>query len=306
MATSHELAAMRRAIVLSAFGLGTTSPNPPVGCVILDNNGGVVGQGHHRRKGEDHAEALALAQAGGAARGGTAVVTLEPCNHYGRTPPCDQALIDLGVRRVLIALMDPTSRGEGGAALLRRAGLEVEVGVLAEEALLVLGPWLRALGTRRPHVCWLRVLDNVADWDVLTAVPGAAALKARHDVLITANGRTEEAVAGAHGNSLVLPTRIDLAEPKAALEALYRAGVRSVLLIGNHCQLVTAGLVDRVSMYLKGEPATAGTMLTSLAIPEGFRVIEATKLRGWVRLTACADEGPSGHRPIVGCANVQT
>ncbi len=124
-----------------------------MGCGILGEDGQLVGQGYHRRKGESHAEALALAQAGEHARNGTAVMTLEPCNHDGRTPPCHRALIDGGVRRVLIALLDPTSRGEGGVAVLHRAGLDVEVGVLADEALLVLGPWLcagkRAIETRR-------------------------------------------------------------------------------------------------------------------------------------------------------------
>lgn len=117
---------MRRAIALSAAGLGTTSPNPPVGCVLLDADGQIAGEGYHERKGEAHAEAQALAAAGQRARAATAVVTLEPCNHRGRTPACRQALIDAGVRRVVIAVTDPTSRGEGGTAALRAAGVDVE------------------------------------------------------------------------------------------------------------------------------------------------------------------------------------
>jgi diaminohydroxyphosphoribosylaminopyrimidine deaminase / 5-amino-6-(5-phosphoribosylamino)uracil reductase len=140
--TTVEADAMRRAIALSALGLGSTSPNPPVSCVILDAAGRRVGEGYHRRKGEPHAEAHALAAAGARAAGGTAVVTLEPCNHFGRTPPCHQDLIDAGIVRVLIAVIDPTSRGDGGAARLRDAGLDVEVGVLTDEAVVVLGPWL--------------------------------------------------------------------------------------------------------------------------------------------------------------------
>src|SRR6266513_4824464 len=120
MATPAEVAAMRRAIGLSAAGLGTTSPNPPVGCVVLDPSGQVVGEGYHERKGEAHAEAQALAAAGHLASGATAVVTLEPCNHQGRTPPCRQALIDAGVRRAVIAMIDPTSRA--AAAPERRRG----------------------------------------------------------------------------------------------------------------------------------------------------------------------------------------
>ncbi|WP_345409925.1 bifunctional diaminohydroxyphosphoribosylaminopyrimidine deaminase/5-amino-6-(5-phosphoribosylamino)uracil reductase RibD [Nonomuraea salmonea] len=113
---------MRRAIALSALGLGTTSPNPSVGCVILDEDGRVVGEGFHRRKGEAHAEGNALAAAGPEARGGTAVVTLEPCNHVGRAPACRALLIEAGIARVVVAVIDPTSRGEGGVAALRQAG----------------------------------------------------------------------------------------------------------------------------------------------------------------------------------------
>jgi diaminohydroxyphosphoribosylaminopyrimidine deaminase/5-amino-6-(5-phosphoribosylamino)uracil reductase len=152
--TANEADAMRRAIALSALGLGSTSPNPPVGCVILDRAGRPVGEGFHRRKGEAHAEVNALDSAGDRARGGTAVVTLEPCNHHGRTPPCHRALLDAGIARVLVAVIDPTSRGQGGVTRLRDAGVDVEVGVLADEALLVLGPWMGALRSGRPHVLW--------------------------------------------------------------------------------------------------------------------------------------------------------
>ncbi len=150
MATPTEAAAMRRAIALSAAGLGTTSSNPPVGCVLFDAQGRIVGEGYHERKGEAHAEAQALAAAGPLATGATAVVTLEPCNHRGRTPACRQALIDAGVRRAVIAVIDPTSRGEGGVAALRQAGVDVETGVLAAEAQVVLGGWLSGIKNRRP------------------------------------------------------------------------------------------------------------------------------------------------------------
>jgi diaminohydroxyphosphoribosylaminopyrimidine deaminase/5-amino-6-(5-phosphoribosylamino)uracil reductase len=154
MASAHELAAMRRAIALSAAGLGTTSPNPPVGCVLLDPAGQIVGEGYHERKGEPHAEAQALAAAGPLADGGTAVVTLEPCNHQGRTPPCRQSLIDAGIRRAVVAVIDPTSRGEGGVTVMRQAGIDVETDVLADEARIVLGRWLAGLEKRRPVITW--------------------------------------------------------------------------------------------------------------------------------------------------------
>jgi diaminohydroxyphosphoribosylaminopyrimidine deaminase / 5-amino-6-(5-phosphoribosylamino)uracil reductase len=116
MATEAEIAAMRRAIALSAAGIGSTSPNPPVGCVLLDPDSRIVGEGYHERKGESHAEVNALAAAGALAQGATAVVTLEPCNHQGRTPACRQALIDAGVKRVS-SLLSTQPRGVREAPL---------------------------------------------------------------------------------------------------------------------------------------------------------------------------------------------
>src|SRR5215218_544956 len=113
-ATSAELAAMARAIELAARGLGTTSPNPVVGCVILNAAGEVVGEGFHAYAGGPHAEIVALAQAGERAKGGTALVTLEPCNHTGRTGPCTDALIAAGVARVVFAVPDPNQHAAGG------------------------------------------------------------------------------------------------------------------------------------------------------------------------------------------------
>ena len=117
---------MRRAIALAAAASGTTSPNPVVGCVLLDRRPAIVGEGFHAYAGGPHAEVVALAEAGERARGGTAVVTLEPCNHTGRTGPCTQALIRAGVARVVFAVDDPT-RTAAAAAQLRAAGVEVEI-----------------------------------------------------------------------------------------------------------------------------------------------------------------------------------
>ncbi len=128
MASTVEIDAMRRAVDLAARGLGTTSPNPVVGAVVLDASGRVVGEGFHARAGGPHAEVAALAVAGDAARGGTAVVTLEPCNHTGRTGPCAQALLDAGIARVVLAVRDPHRAAAGGAQTLLDAGVAVEVG----------------------------------------------------------------------------------------------------------------------------------------------------------------------------------
>jgi diaminohydroxyphosphoribosylaminopyrimidine deaminase / 5-amino-6-(5-phosphoribosylamino)uracil reductase len=146
--------AMRRAIGLAALALGRTSPNPVVGCVILDACGEHAGEGYHQRAGGPHAEVHALRAAGDRARGGTAVVTLEPCNHTGRTGPCSRALITAGVARVVYAVADPTAQAAGGAAELRAAGVRVEGGLLAEEAERGNEFWLTALRRGRPFVLW--------------------------------------------------------------------------------------------------------------------------------------------------------
>src|SRR5690606_10609864 len=118
-----EDAAMARAIELASRGLGTTSPNPLIGCVILDAAGQVVGEGFHAYAGGPHGEVRALAQAGERARGGTAVVTMEPCDHTGRTGPCTQALIRAGITRVVAGVLDPNPVAAGGAATLRSHGV---------------------------------------------------------------------------------------------------------------------------------------------------------------------------------------
>ena len=131
-ATDHQL--MARALRLAERGAWTTRPNPVVGCVIA-HGGEIVGEGFHQRAGGPHAEVFALRMAGERARGATAYVTLEPCAHYGRTPPCALALIEAGVARVVAAMGDPFPDVDGGGfALLRQAGIEVAVGLMADKA----------------------------------------------------------------------------------------------------------------------------------------------------------------------------
>jgi len=143
---------MRRALELAARGLYTTDPNPRVGCVIAAG-GRVVGEGWHERAGEAHAEVRALAAAGVAARGGTAYVTLEPCSHHGRTPPCSAALIEAGLARVVYALEDPNPRvSGGGAAALRAAGIAVEGGLLGGEAEALNPGFLKRMRSGTPYV----------------------------------------------------------------------------------------------------------------------------------------------------------
>ncbi len=134
MFSSQDSVWMAQALRLAERGLYTTSPNPRVGCVLV-RDGDVVGEGWHERAGEPHAEVLALRAAGEAARGATAYVTLEPCSHHGRTPPCADALIAAGVARVAVAVQDPNPRVAGqGIAKLGAAGIEVECGLMEAAA----------------------------------------------------------------------------------------------------------------------------------------------------------------------------
>ncbi|WP_343074447.1 bifunctional diaminohydroxyphosphoribosylaminopyrimidine deaminase/5-amino-6-(5-phosphoribosylamino)uracil reductase RibD [Phytoactinopolyspora limicola] len=145
---------MRRAIELSTRASYTTPPNPDVGCVIVDAVGDVAGEGWHEHPGGPHAEVAALRAAGSRARGGTAVVTLEPCHHHGRTGPCTQALVEAGISRVVFAVPDPNPVAAGGGAALEASGVDVEGGVLAAEAAQVNARWLVPFRTGRPFVVW--------------------------------------------------------------------------------------------------------------------------------------------------------
>ena len=142
---------MHRALQLAALGLGRTSPNPMVGAVVLDASGELVGEGFHGQAGGPHAEVGALNQAGDRARGGTLVVTLEPCCHHGRTPPCSEAVIAAGLDRVVIAMADPNPQvAGGGIAQLQAAGIAVIQGVCETEARNLNRAFLHRLATDRP------------------------------------------------------------------------------------------------------------------------------------------------------------
>ena len=121
---------MARCLELAEVYRGRTSPNPLVGCVIVDRRGQVIAEGAHRGPGTDHAEVAALRTLGGKAPGATLYVNLEPCNHHGRTPPCAPVVRDAGVARVVVGMADPIASHSGGIRLLRRAKIDVEVGVL--------------------------------------------------------------------------------------------------------------------------------------------------------------------------------
>lgn len=191
--------AMRRALAASACSHGRTSPNPAVGCVVLDAAGDIVGTGATAPPGGPHAEVTALREAGDRAAGGTAVVTLEPCAHHGRTPPCTEALLAAGISTVHVGLRDPDPVAAGGVERLRAAGVEVTVGTLAEE--VSAGPlrgWLHRQRTGRPHVTWklaatldgrIAAVDGSSRWITgETARAGVHELRARMDAIVAGTG----------------------------------------------------------------------------------------------------------------------
>ncbi len=189
---------MRAAIGLARRALGTTWPNPAVGCLIVQN-GAIVGQGITAPGGRPHAETQALAMAGEAARGATAYVTLEPCSHHGQTAPCANALIEAGVARVAIALLDPDPRVNGaGIAALREAGIEVSEDVLPDEARPGLAGFITRVTQNRPMVTLKlattldgRIATSAGDSQWITGTPArksAHALRGRHDAIMVGVG----------------------------------------------------------------------------------------------------------------------
>ncbi len=196
-----ESAHMARALELAARGLYSTAPNPRVGCVLA-RDGQIVGEGFHVRPGEAHAEVNAIRAAGDAARGATAFVTLEPCNHFGRTPPCVDALIAAGVSRVVAAMRDPNPIASGGAERLRAAGIEVAFGLMEAEALELNPGFISRVTRGRP---WMR-MKVAATLDGRTAlankqsrwITGEAARadghrwRARADALLTGFGTVRD------------------------------------------------------------------------------------------------------------------
>ncbi|MFI9486218.1 bifunctional diaminohydroxyphosphoribosylaminopyrimidine deaminase/5-amino-6-(5-phosphoribosylamino)uracil reductase RibD [Promicromonospora sp. NPDC052451] len=193
-------AAMRRALDLAAQG-PAHGPNPRVGCVLLDAAGRTVAEGFHRGAGTPHAEAAALAaaRAGGVdPRGTTAVVTLEPCAHHGRTGPCADALIEAGVAAVHVAVEDPNPVAMGGAGRLRAAGIPVTTGLLAAAGEELLRPWLRAVRTGRPYVTLklatsldgrVAAADGTSRWITgATARAHAHAVRAQVDAIAVGTG----------------------------------------------------------------------------------------------------------------------
>jgi diaminohydroxyphosphoribosylaminopyrimidine deaminase/5-amino-6-(5-phosphoribosylamino)uracil reductase len=267
-----EQAAMHRALALAETVRGHTSPNPAVGAVVLDAEGQLAGEGATAPAGGPHAEVVALAAAGVRAKDGTAVITLEPCAHTGRTGPCAAALVAAGIVRVVYAVDDPNPAAAGGADKLRSAGIDVIGGVSADEAAEgALRPWLHAVRTGRPYVTWkyaatldgrVAAADYTSQW-----ISGAASRADVHllrgvvDAIVVGSGtvladdphltvRDRDLLARHQPLRVVLDRRhrvpddarvlddagetllLDTAAPQFALKGLYDRGVRHVLLEG--------------------------------------------------------------------------
>jgi len=308
-ASVEETAAMRRALALAANG-PLAGGNPRVGCVLLDGAGNVVAEGWHHGAGTPHAEIDALSHAvPGAAR--TAVVTLEPCNHTGRTGPCSEALIAAGIRRVVFAVDDPGPVSGGGAARLREAGVEVVGGVLADEAAAFIEAWLVARRRERPWVTvkWASTLDGraaAADGSSRWITgPQARAdghrLRAESDAILTGTGTVladDPALTARDAEGGLLPR-----QPVPVVVGA-RAVPSDAALRRHPAGLVEAGdrpleeLLDE--LYARGMARVlveAGPTLTSAVVAEGLAdelaVYLAPKLLGGPA-TAIGDLGISG------------
>jgi diaminohydroxyphosphoribosylaminopyrimidine deaminase/5-amino-6-(5-phosphoribosylamino)uracil reductase len=277
MVSQLEVAAMRRALELAASPDAPLGPNPRVGCVLLDQTGNTVAEGHHRGAGCAHAEIEALQGAGTAAAGATAVVTLEPCDHTGRTGPCSLALIAAGVRRVVYAQSDVSPIARGGAERLRSAGIDVEGGVLEKPASDLNHVWSFATQHRRPFVTWKfaasldgrsSAVDGTSRW--ITSEQARAdvhRLRAEADVILVGTGT---ALAddprltvrhGSHRASEQQPLRVvmGMRDLPSTLRVLDAAAETLHL----RSRDVTAALADlfqrgRQHVWLEGGPTIAG------------------------------------------------
>lgn len=308
MFSAAEQAAMRRALVLAATPGVPLGPNPRVGCVLLDDAGATIAEGHHRGAGTAHAEADALAHAGDRARGATAVVTLEPCNHHGRTGPCSEALIAAGVRRVVFAQPDPTPEAAGGGDALRAAGIEVESGLLPIESGRLNRAWTFGLEHGRPFVTWKfattldgrsAAADGTSRW---VSSPAARLdthrLRAACDVMLVGTNTVavdDPLLTVRDGQDLPIahqPLRAVMGERELAADRrILNGDAESVLLRTRDPEQALAELFDRGRrhVFLEGGPTLAAAFLRAGLVDE-IVVYVAPMLLGAGR-SAVADLG---------------
>ncbi|MEO7754296.1 MAG: bifunctional diaminohydroxyphosphoribosylaminopyrimidine deaminase/5-amino-6-(5-phosphoribosylamino)uracil reductase RibD [Terracoccus sp.] len=279
---------MRQALELAAAG-PWPDPNPRVGCVLVGPDGGLVAEGWHRGAGTPHAEAAALAAAGDRARGTTAYVTLEPCAHTGRTGPCAQALVDAGVAAVVVAQGDPNPEAAGGAELLRRSGIEVTVGLLAEEATALNSRWASTIRLGRPLVTWKfaatldgrsAAADGTSRWVTGEAAQADVhALRATRDAVVVGTGTVlvddpRLTVRGPDGELAAdQPLRVVVGLRDVPPEARVRdAPGRLMHLRTREPAEVLAALWDEGvrDCWLEGGPALAAAFLTAGLVDEVY------------------------------------
>jgi diaminohydroxyphosphoribosylaminopyrimidine deaminase/5-amino-6-(5-phosphoribosylamino)uracil reductase len=300
-------AAMRLAIDQSNHVKGTTYPNPPVGAVVLDAGGEVVGVGATEPAGGDHAEILALRRAGDLATGGTVVVTLEPCNHYGRTPPCVNALLDAKVGAVVYGVADPNPEAAGGAHRLEEAGVAVHSGVLADE--VTGGPlreWLHKQRTGLPHLTWKyassvdgrsAAADGSSQW--ISSEASRLDLHRRRaaaDAIVVGTGTVladdPALTARLPDGSLAdrQPLRVVVGKREIPSEAKVLNDDSRTMVIRTHDPLeVIKAVSDRTDVLLEGGPTLAGAFLRAGVVNRILAYVAPTLLGGPV--TAVDDVG---------------
>ena len=295
-------AAMRTALRLAEGG-PATGVNPRVGCVILDAGGRTIAEGFHRGAGTPHAEVDALGSLPeGGARGATAVVTLEPCNHWGLTGPCSEALIEAGVARVVYAVSDPGRHSSGGAERLREAGVAVTGGVLADEAEAFLDDWLAAARLGRPHITvkWASTLDGrtaAADGSSRW-ITGAAARQRVHeqreasDAIVVGTGTVlaDDPSLTARGDAGELlatqPTPVVVGTRAVPNDAAVFRHPHPVIFEGTHdLHEVVADLRQRGfrRVYVEGGPTLASAFVAAGLVDE-FAIYLAPSLLGGPKL----------------------
>ncbi|MCZ4520233.1 bifunctional diaminohydroxyphosphoribosylaminopyrimidine deaminase/5-amino-6-(5-phosphoribosylamino)uracil reductase RibD [Rhodococcus ruber] len=273
--------AMDLAIEASESARGISAPNPAVGAVILDARGTVVGVGSTRPPGGPHAEIVALAEAGDRARGGTAVVTLEPCDHTGRTGPCSQALVEAGIATVVYAVADPNPLASGGADTLRGAGIRVEQGI--RELEVRQGPlraWLHKQRTGRPHVTWKyaatldgrsAAADGTSQW--ITGPEARAhvhAERAKLDAIVVGTGTVladdPRLTARRPDGSLALhqPVRVVVGSRQIPATAAIRGSEAPTVFLDTHDPAaVIEALGEHTDVQIEGGPTLAGAFLAA-------------------------------------------
>ena len=306
-APAQIAAAMRLAIDQSQAVKGSTYPNPPVGAVILDAAGEVAGVGATELAGGAHAEVLALRAAGDRAAGGTAVVTLEPCNHHGRTPPCTDALLAAGVAAVVYAVADPNPVAAGGARRLHDAGVAVTAGVADDD--VAAGPlreWLHKQRTGLPHVTWKfatsvdgrsAAADGSSQW--ITSEAARADLHRRRaacDAIMVGTGTVfadnPSLTARLPDGSLDVrqPLRVVVGERDIPTEsAVLNQDSPTVQLRTRDPQEVMRALADRTDVLLEGGPTLAGAFLRAGVVHRILAYVAPILLGGPV--TAVDDVG---------------